>query len=63
MPALVQAREVLDRALMLEMAAEMNCDKILKELHINGFHDIVEHIKNDEVHHQEFVKQLIGFLK
>jgi hypothetical protein len=62
MPNLAQAKQILNEALMLETTAELNCDKVLHELRINGFHDIVEHIKNDEVHHQEHVKRLIGFL-
>jgi hypothetical protein len=62
MPNLEQAKSILNEALMLEKAAEVNCDSILHELRINGFHDVVEHIKNDEVHHQEHVRRLIGFL-
>jgi len=55
-------RDILDKALIWEERAEKNCDRILQILTTNGFHDSVEHIKNDEVQHQEWVKQLIRFL-
>jgi bacterioferritin (cytochrome b1) len=55
-------REIMDKALIWEERAEKNCEKILQILTTNGFHDSVEHIKNDEVQHQEWVKQLIRFL-
>jgi rubrerythrin len=57
-----EVREILDKALIWEQRAEQNCTKILQILTENGFHDSVEHIKNDEITHQEWVKQLIKFL-
>lgn len=35
---------------------------MLQKFRLNGFHDMVAHIENDEVIHQEMVKKLIGFL-
>ncbi len=56
-------KEILEKALLWEKGAEQNCDMILHILTTNGFHDSVEHIKNDEIQHQEWVKQLIKFLE
>ncbi|MFZ6015070.1 MAG: hypothetical protein ACOYUZ_01810 [Patescibacteria group bacterium] len=57
-----EVQEILKKALAWEVAAQKNCEDILKFLKTNGFHKSVEHIKNDEIHHQEMVKQLINFL-
>ena len=55
-------RLILEESLKTEMRAEDNCEKLLHELRINGFHNAIEHIKNDEKRHQEMVKQLLSFL-
>ena len=57
-----EVKEILTKALTWEESAEKNCDTILQILTQNGFHDSVEHIRNDERTHQEWVKQLIKFL-
>jgi len=54
---------ILEESLKNEAKAEDNCEKLLHELRINGFHDAIEHIKNDERRHQEMVRKLIGFLQ
>ncbi len=63
MKSATEVREILDKALVWEERAEKNCDRILQILTANGFHDSVKHIRNDERRHQEWVKQLIKFLK
>jgi hypothetical protein len=45
-----------------EKEAEQRCEKILQSLEINGFHDDIEKIKNDEIEHQQIVNELIAFL-
>ena len=62
MPTKEAAKSVLEEALDWEKAAEKNCDSILHSLRLNGFHDIVEKIKNDERHHQELTRELISLL-
>jgi len=57
-----EAKSVLEEALTLEKAAEVNCKKMLEEFKLNGFADNVEHIKNDEIHHQSMVRKLLSFL-
>jgi len=57
-----EARSVLEEALKLEKAAEVNCEKMLEEFKLNGFANKVEHIKNDEIHHQAMVTKLLSFL-
>ncbi|MBD3281623.1 hypothetical protein GF391_02645 [Candidatus Uhrbacteria bacterium] len=63
MKSATDVRDILDKALIWEERAEKNCDRILQILTENGFHESVEHIRNDERQHQEWVKQLIKFLK
>lgn len=58
-----ECRAILEQALVYEKDAETNCETLLKEFKLNGFAKLVEHIKNDEIHHQEMVKKLIGFLE
>ncbi|MFH1078202.1 MAG: hypothetical protein V1745_02900 [Patescibacteria group bacterium] len=58
-----ETRAILDQALVYEKDAEENCETLLKEFKLNGFAQLVEHIKNDEIHHQEIVKKLLGFLE
>ena len=53
---------ILEESLRNEQKAEENCATILHEARINGFHNAIEHIENDEKRHQEMVKKLIGFL-
>lgn len=53
---------VLEEALKTEEKAEDNCEAILHEARINGFHNAIEHIENDEKKHQEMVKKLLSFL-
>jgi len=55
-------RDILNKALLWEEGAEKNCEMILHILTTNGLHDSVLHIKNDEIQHQEWVKQLIKFI-
>ncbi|MBU1349245.1 hypothetical protein KJ781_04230 [Patescibacteria group bacterium] len=57
-----ETRAILEQALIYEKDAEENCGKLLTEFKLNGFAELVEHIKNDEIHHQDIVKKLIGFL-
>lgn len=56
------AMHVLEESLKLEKQAEVNCDVMIKNFQLNGFADMVAHIENDEVRHQEMVKKLMGFL-
>ncbi len=58
-----QLRFILEQALKLEHAAEVNCDTLLREFRLNGFHDKVEHIKNDEIRHQEIVRTLLSYVE
>ena len=53
---------ILEDALKKEKMAEDNCQKILEQLKINGFHDQVEKIKNDEINHQQIIKELMTLL-
>ncbi|MFA5185706.1 MAG: hypothetical protein WC551_04415 [Patescibacteria group bacterium] len=53
---------ILEEALKVEEKAEDNCEMILHEARINGFHNAIEHIENDERKHQEMVKKLLSFL-
>ena len=62
MPSYDEVKSVLDKALELEKAAEDNCAKLLAEFKLNGFEEIVRHIENDEIRHQEMVKKLLDFL-
>lgn len=55
-------RLILEEALKMEEKAEDNCEMILHEARINGFHNAIEHIENDEKRHQEMVKKLLSFL-
>jgi len=55
-------RRILEDALKMERQAELNADEIMRELAINGFHDAIEHIRNDEIHHQQMVKELLALL-
>lgn len=57
-----EALAILKEALNVEKQAEENCDLMLKTFKLNGFADMVAHIENDEVRHQEMVKKLISFL-
>jgi hypothetical protein len=57
-----ETKQILEQALSWEKAAEENCDKVLHELKINGYHTIVESIKNDEHEHQALVQELLGYL-
>lgn len=57
-----EARQILEKALEWEKAAQKNCEDILHYLTSNGYHKSVDHIKNDEIHHQQMVKQLLYFL-
>ena len=54
---------ILNKAYDYEVLAQKNCEELLKFLHENGFPKAVEHIKQDEIEHQKWVKQLIGFIK
>ncbi len=56
-------RLILEEALEQEKGAEKKCDKILELLEKNGFTEIVEHVRNDEIKHQEIVKELIKMIK
>ncbi|MCI0479335.1 hypothetical protein L0Y59_02215 [Candidatus Uhrbacteria bacterium] len=58
-----ETKPIFEQALAYEKQAEENCAKMLEEFKLNGFADMVEHIKNDEIRHQEMVKKLIGFLQ
>ncbi len=51
-------KDILNDALAKEKMAEQNCQELLKELEVNGFHDQIEKIKNDEIHHQKMIKEL-----
>ena len=53
---------ILQEGLKTEKLAEENCDKLLKEFALNGFAEMVEHIKNDEARHAQMVERLISFL-
>jgi len=54
---------MLEEGLKKEKVAADNCDKILKELEINGNKPAIEKIKNDEIEHQKIVQKLIDMLK
>lgn len=45
-----------------EKMAEENCAAILESLRVNGFHDEVEKIKNDEARHQTMVEELLKYI-
>ena len=57
-----EVRSILEEALKVEKQAEDNCDILLKNFKLNGFAEMVAHIENDEIKHQEMVKKLIDFL-
>ena len=57
-----EVKDILEKALNWEKSAEKNCDMILHILTTNGLHDSIDHIRNDEIKHQEIVKQLIKYL-
>lgn len=56
-------QNILTDALDKEKIAEENCTELLKELEINGFHQQIEKIKNDEIKHQKIVAELIDMIK
>ena len=58
-----ELKRLLDAAYGMEESAEVNCEKLLKSLAINGFASSIEHIRSDEVEHMKWVRQLQGFLK
>jgi len=58
-----KTRKILQTALEWEVKAEENCAVLLEKLYNNNYHDIIEHIKNDEHHHQQMVKQLLKFIE
>jgi len=53
---------LLQEIKLKEKMAEENCAAILESLRVNGFHDEVEKIKNDEARHQTMVDQLLKYL-
>jgi len=53
---------MLQEGLKTEKLAEENCDKLLEEFKLNGFAEMVEHIRNDEISHQIIVEKLIGLI-
>jgi rubrerythrin len=55
-------KNILNDALAKEKMAEQNCNELLKELEVNGFHDQIEKIKNDERKHQKIVQQLMKMI-
>jgi rubrerythrin len=57
-----EVKDILEKALTWEKSAEKNCEMILHILTNNGLHDRVDHIRNDEIKHQEIVNRLIKFL-
>ena len=62
MASLEEAKRVLAEALKNEQAAETNCQLILEELAVNGFHDVIDQIRHDERRHQQMVQDLIDML-
>jgi hypothetical protein len=62
MASSIEATSLLQEGLGIEKLAEENCEKLLKEFKLNGFAEKVEHIKNDEIHHQAMVQKLLSFL-
>lgn len=58
-----QLESILNEAQVMEKMAEDNCEKILEQIKINGFHEAVDKIKNDEIRHQEIVGQLLKLLR
>ncbi len=62
MPNLFDARQILNQALEREVEAELNCDRIMADLSVNGFNNDVEKIRNDERSHQRIVARLIEML-
>lgn len=63
MPDVEIIQDILTDALKKEKQAEDNCVELLKQLATNGFHEQIEKIKNDEIKHQEIVKELIEMIK
>jgi len=63
MSSLQETKHILDRALEMERQAEDNCAEILRGLAINGFHDDVAKIQNDEKRHQELARELLNLLR
>jgi hypothetical protein len=63
MPSLDEAKSVLDEAFRLEIQAMENCGEMLKEFKLNGFSEMVAHIRNNEIRHQQMVMTLIGYLR
>jgi len=59
-PAEIQT--ILQEALGVEVKAQENCEQILKIAEVNGFKDVIDHIRIDEVHHQELVKKLMAMI-
>jgi hypothetical protein len=62
MANLEDIKRLLDEVLKKEIMAKDNCEAILDSLKINGFHDQVEKIKNDEARHVVMVEQLMKLL-
>lgn len=62
MASRIEAVSLLQEGLETEKKAEENCERLLKEFKLNGFAEKVEHIKNDEIHHQELVQKLLNYL-
>lgn len=62
MAKLKEVQDVLENMLETEKKAEANCDVLLTMLHENGYSEMVEEIKNDEIHHQKMVQDLIDLL-
>jgi hypothetical protein len=54
---------VLTEGLRLEKLAEVNCDKMLASLAVNGFTADAAKIRNDEIRHFQLVSKLISMLK
>ncbi len=61
-PKLDEARKILRDSLAMEKKAEELCKEILGGLAINGFHDDIDRIRNDEIRHQLLVNKLIEYL-
>jgi len=62
MATVEEIKLLLEEAMGKERMAEDNCQLILESLRINGFHDEVEKIKNDEARHRKMVADLLKFL-
>jgi len=62
MTNLEDMERLLKEALDKENMAKENCEAILDSLKVNGFHDQIEKIKNDEARHVVMTEELMKLL-